>query len=210
MSHGNRTRKNEVLIRAVIFDCFGVLAGESWRPYRNKHFGTSGADFEWANKQMTDVSTGKLTPDAFIRNVCQRTGDDEIWFRDLLYRNPANEELFRYIRDELRSRYKIGLLSNVGSDRLRELFSDEQIGLFDQVVLSYQIGVAKPDKEAYLLAARRLGIEPNECVFVDDIQRYCDGAKTVGMVPIRYDDFETFRQQIDTILADYPSTISHG
>lgn len=59
------------MIRGVIFDCFGVLAEEAWTPYRNKHFGTDGAEFDWANQQMHKVSIGELTADEFVQIICK-------------------------------------------------------------------------------------------------------------------------------------------
>jgi FMN phosphatase YigB (HAD superfamily) len=51
----------------------------------------------------------------------------------------------------------------------------------DAVVLSFEVGVAKPDAGIYLTALERLRVAPDEAVFVDDQAAYCDGAKTVGM-----------------------------
>jgi putative hydrolase of the HAD superfamily len=51
----------------------------------------------------------------------------------------------------------------------------------DAVVLSFEVGVAKPDAGIYLTALERLRVAPDEAVFVDDQAAYCDGAATVGM-----------------------------
>lgn len=96
----------------------------------------------------------------------------------------ANEELFAFIKNNLKPHYQIGLLSNVGSDMLGDLFSDEQLKLIDEKVLSYQIGTVKPDPFAYETTALRLGVTCDECVFVDDIERFCTAAEDVGMKSI--------------------------
>jgi putative hydrolase of the HAD superfamily len=60
----------------------------------------------------------------------------------------------------------------------------ERLGLEDEadaVVLSFEIGVAKPDAGIYLTALEQLRVAPDEAVFVDDQTAYCDGATTVGM-----------------------------
>ncbi|MBB5155175.1 HAD-IA family hydrolase [Saccharopolyspora phatthalungensis] len=59
---------------------------------------------------------------------------------------------------------------------------------FDVVVLSGAAGVAKPNTEIYLLTARRLGLEPQQCVFVDDLHRNVVGAVAAGMVGIHHQD----------------------
>lgn len=188
------------MIKAIIFDCFGVLAKETWTPYRNEHFGTSGSDFEWANAQMERVSKGEFTADEFVAAVCDRTGSDRPWLKRLLHQNPPNDELFDYIRTELKPRYKIGLLSNVGSNRLRELFSDEQITLFDEKILSFEEGIAKPDIRVYEVAHRRLALRANECVFVDDIDRYCEGARMAGMKAVQYKSITQFTKDLTELL----------
>ncbi len=53
--------------------------------------------------------------------------------------------------------------------------------LFDAVVISADVGLRKPDREIFLLAAELIGLQPEECVFVDDLLHNADGARAVGM-----------------------------
>ncbi|PKW12542.1 HAD-IA family hydrolase [Saccharopolyspora spinosa] len=75
------------------------------------------------------------------------------------------------------------LVSNAGGLREPDLAD-----LFDAVVLSGAVGVSKPNAEIYLLAARRLGLEPGQCVFVDDLPRNVAGAVGAGMVGVHHCD----------------------
>lgn len=63
--------------------------------------------------------------------------------------------------------------------------------LFDAVVLSGVVGVAKPSPEIYRLTARRLEIEAEDCVMVDDLRRNVDGAVEAGMVGLHHRDVES-------------------
>ncbi|TDD51481.1 HAD-IA family hydrolase [Saccharopolyspora elongata] len=63
--------------------------------------------------------------------------------------------------------------------------------LFDTVVLSGAVGVAKPSLEIYRLTARRLGLEPRQCVFVDDLRRNVAGAIEAGMVGVHHRDVDS-------------------
>jgi putative hydrolase of the HAD superfamily len=56
--------------------------------------------------------------------------------------------------------------------------------LFDVVVISGEVGLHKPEPEIFRLAAHRLGVVPQECVFVDDLRENCAGAEAVGMTAI--------------------------
>jgi putative hydrolase of the HAD superfamily len=60
-------------------------------------------------------------------------------------------------------------------------------GLVDHMVLSCEVGAAKPDPQIYEIALDRLGVDAPEALFVDDQQRYCDGAAAVGMHAVLLD-----------------------
>ena len=53
--------------------------------------------------------------------------------------------------------------------------------LFDEIVISGQVGLRKPNRDIFELAVRTLGIPAGECVFVDDLQRNIDAAEEVGI-----------------------------
>ncbi|HRF28961.1 MAG TPA: HAD-IA family hydrolase [Candidatus Saccharibacteria bacterium] len=111
-----------------------------------------------------------------------------------------NTELLNFIRDELKPRYKIGFLSNVGDNLMDTLFTKEQQALFDDVVLSFEVGIAKPQPEIYELSAKNLGLDTTECVFVDDVQRYIDGAEVAGMEAILFTSTEQFKHDIAKLI----------
>ncbi|MGH2984279.1 MAG: HAD family hydrolase [Solirubrobacterales bacterium] len=79
---------------------------------------------------------------------------------------------------------RTGLISNSWSlDHYdRGLLAD----LFEEVVISAEVGMHKPQPEIYLLAAERLGVEPSACLFVDDLRENCEGAEAVGMTAVRH------------------------
>ncbi|MDR7301282.1 HAD-IA family hydrolase [Haloactinomyces albus] len=58
--------------------------------------------------------------------------------------------------------------------------------LFDVIVLSGVVGMAKPDVEIYRLTARKLGVAPYTCVFVDDLRSNVSGAVATGMVGVHH------------------------
>jgi putative hydrolase of the HAD superfamily len=75
-----------------------------------------------------------------------------------------------------------GLLSNswgVG-DYPRHLFP----GMFDAVVISAEVGMRKPEERIFRHAVEQLGLEPEECVFVDDLEANVTAAETIGMTGV--------------------------
>ena len=93
----------------------------------------------------------------------------------------VDSSLVAYIRS-LRSRYKTGLLSNALSD-LRDIVTKKwQIAdAFDDLVISAEVGLMKPDRQIYQLALERLGSEPEQAVFIDDSSTNVLGAHSVGI-----------------------------
>jgi putative hydrolase of the HAD superfamily len=111
-----------------------------------------------------------------------------------------NEELLAYIK-EIKPYYKIGLLSNIGSNWIRNSFlSDEEQNLFDEMVLSYEVSMAKPDPEIFELVAKRLGETPSECIMVDDSEGHSSAAGETGMTAIVYKNFEQLKSELDPLL----------
>lgn len=78
---------------------------------------------------------------------------------------------------------RTGLLSNADGFATNGFAS-----LFDAVVLSGEVGFGKPDLRIYLLAADRLGLVPEQCVFVDDLASNVRGAVRAGMVGVHHTD----------------------
>lgn len=66
----------------------------------------------------------------------------------------------------------------------REMFDQ----LFDAVVISGEVGLRKPDPEIFHLTVSKLGLDPPECVFVDDFQSNIAGAEAVGMKGVHHAD----------------------
>lgn len=188
------------MIKAIIFDCFGVLVSESWIAFKRRHFADDAAKAQEATDIMQQADAGLLSQPDFIRQVAELSGISEHEVVRELDGNLPNEALFAYIRDKLKPKYKIGMLSNAGANWLRELFTDEQLKLFDATALSYETGVTKPSPEAYEAAAGLLGVEPAEAVFVDDQERHCVGAREAGMPAILFTGAEQLQVDLEAVL----------
>jgi 2-haloacid dehalogenase len=68
--------------------------------------------------------------------------------------------------------------------------------LFDDIVLSGDVGVAKPDPAIYRLACERNAVEPNEVVLVDDSPANVAGARAVGLHALLFVDAQTLRRDL--------------
>ncbi|QQQ75671.1 HAD-IA family hydrolase [Saccharothrix sp. 6-C] len=72
--------------------------------------------------------------------------------------------------------------------------------LFDVVITSGDVGLAKPDRRIYLLAAERLGLPAAECVFVDDLAVNVRGAAAAGMVGVHHQSVRATLEELEILL----------
>ncbi|HOE35350.1 MAG: HAD family phosphatase [Chloroflexi bacterium] len=102
----------------------------------------------------------------------------------------------------LKGRYKLGILSNAG-DTTRMLLQEHYRlhEVVDDIVISAEEGLVKPEPEIYLLSARRLGTQPERCVFVDDLPENIRAAERVGMRGVLFTDTESSLARLDSLLA---------
>lgn len=101
--------------------------------------------------------------------------------------------------ERLRPRYRTSVLSNADSSLLDRLTNDHRIHhLFDDIICSADVGMAKPEPRIYAMAAQRLGLSPEQCVFVDDLESNVQAARDAGMhgVCFRIDLGHSLEQQL--------------
>lgn len=189
------------MIKAIIFDCFGVLTSDGWLPFKESHFGHDKELKQQVTNINKQVDAGLADYDDFIFSVAELAGVPPAQARAEIENNVADQQLFNYIESRLKPEYRIAMLSNAGANWLGELFSAQQVALFDAVSLSCETGFVKPDDRAYAHVAQTLGVASQECVFIDDQESYASGARDVGMQVIIYKNFEQCKSELEAILA---------
>jgi HAD superfamily hydrolase (TIGR01509 family) len=183
------------MIKAIIFDCFGVLAEDGWLPFKRKYIGEN----QELAQAVTDLGKqndyGMIGNNTYFAEAAKLIGVEEKQLREAVDKQVPNEDLFTYIKTELKPHYKIGLMSNANYDVVSKLFTPEQAGLFDASVMSFESRLVKPDPRMFQLMADRLGVEMHECIFIDDVERYCDAAEALGMTAIVYKNQEALERE---------------
>ena len=174
------------MIKAIIFDCFGVLTTEAWLAFKYAHFGNDPEKMTHATVLNHRFDARLISNKDFIGGIAELAGVREQAVSDALHGTELNEALLDFIRHGLKPHYKIGMLSNIGPDWLASMFSNDDLALFDAITLSYEIGFIKPDQRAYQAAVNRLDVTAEECIFIDDQERNVTAAKEQGMYGIVY------------------------
>jgi HAD superfamily hydrolase (TIGR01509 family) len=189
------------MTKAIIFDCFGVLTTEGFTVFRDKYFMDEPAKREQAVALMDEHTIGRTSYEVFSQRLGELAGVEREVVSEYLEGNKPNEPLFEFIRDELKPKYKIGMLSNTGADWVHEIFEPEQLELFDDIVQSYRLRLNKPDPRIYEAAAQNLGVEPKECVMVDDSRRAYEGALGANMQAVFYENFKQMKADLEKLLS---------
>ncbi len=180
--------------RAVIFDWGGVFTrrppGATRRAFeRRLGVEPGGLDALFKEEPWLLFSTGRQTQVDFWTQVCagfpvppDTATAMAVWTH--LFEAPKVRPQLVEVLHHLRGRAKLGLLSNAGLE-LRELLAP-LAGLFDDIVISAEVGFRKPESQIYRLALQKLGVEPAETLFIDDLPRNVDAARTLGLNAYRF------------------------
>jgi epoxide hydrolase-like predicted phosphatase len=199
-----------MVIRAVIFDLGGVLLRTENRTPRNQLADRLGLTCDELSAVIFDSLSahqavkGEITADEHWKAVQKALGipNDEFtkvpldfWGGDSL-----DEKLVNYLRD-LQPQYKTALLSNAWDD-LRQIIEEEwQIDdAFDEMIISAEVGLAKPDPRIYQKAIAALDVTTSEAVFVDDFVENVEGARALGMQAIQFKDTDQTLSDLNDLL----------
>jgi epoxide hydrolase-like predicted phosphatase len=197
-------------IRAVIFDLGGVLVRTEDRTSRSKLAKRLGLTYDELSALVFDsqsalkATKGEITAEEHWDEVCKALGLSkeeypqvplEFWGGDTL-----DHGLINYLRN-LRPQYKTALLSNAWDD-LRQMIEEvwKFDDAFDQILISAEVGLVKPDRFIYEKVLSELDVKPAEAVFVDDFPENVAGAKTVGLEAIRFISPEQALQDLERLL----------
>ncbi len=190
---------HKAMIKALVFDCFGVFYTDPVFAYMRDPQ-TPPQKSEALHVLDEQAARGTLSKDGFViqsaelLNVPTAEADQRFFHSD-----DRNEKLVELVR-ELRATYKVAMLSNIGGDMMDGFFTpEERENLFDTVVLSGDVKMAKPDKAIFELVCQRLGVELDEAIMIDDMQSTCDIAKTYGMQSVCYKDFEQCKDGLNVL-----------
>jgi epoxide hydrolase-like predicted phosphatase len=189
-------------LRGAIFDFGGVMTKSLFRRRRDAdpevvsllvffmndlrsiyHLPTSTHDLHL-------LETGKLSEAEFFKRLCARHAEagnppiDPARARSLVFAEypDASAAMVDTVRQLRGAGYRTALLTNNAREwepMWRSLIPVDE--LFDVVVDSSAVGLRKPDARIYELTCERLGLDPAECIFVDDLECNIDAAAALGM-----------------------------
>ncbi len=139
---------------------------------------------QFYNKFVEDLGL-KISYNEFVQNYC-----------DIFTRNIEIERMIK----SLKGKVKLVLLSN--TNVLQYEFARKKfkiIDLFDEYVLSYKVGMRKPNPFVFLQAVRKAGTLPFNCAYFDDISEFIYIARMLGIRAFQYTNTEKLRKDLKNI-----------
>ena len=197
-------------IKAVIFDLGGVLIRtEDHRPRQMlaDSLGVTVSDLEkifFGGESGDAAQRGDIPATEHWENVrvaLNLLPEEMDSARDTFFSGDVlDKELLDYIAN-LRPRYRTVALSNAFSDARYSLLSKWKIGeAFDQIYISAEMGMMKPDPRIFETVLSQLSLAPAAAVFVDDFAHNVQGAQAVGMQAIWFRNRELTMDALERML----------
>jgi putative hydrolase of the HAD superfamily len=205
--HGNGQRPGRPVPRGLITDWGGVLTVpvavavvawleadrielEGYRTVMREWLEAYGADGRM--NPVHALERGETEPEEFERLLAARlirvdgTAVSAAGMLTRMFSQMAPvEPMYELLRSLRNGGVLTGLLSNSwGNDYPRDLFT----GVFDSVVISSEVGMRKPEERIFRHALADLGLAPDQCVFIDDIEANVEAARALGMVGLHHRD----------------------
>lgn len=183
------------MIKALIFDCFGVLY---WDDLNRIYDLAGGEKAQDIGDLIRAHDHGYINEQQFFEQMSELTGvsSAEVETVNRNKQSPNNVMIARV--KELRQSYKTSLLSNMGYDTLESVFSTPvREALFDDVLISGEVGLIKPSEDLYKLALERLQVSADEVIFIDDRLVNLEGAQRLGMKTILFTTNQRFEQDLE-------------
>lgn len=187
-------------VRAVVFDLGGVLErveefeetlGAAWRA----RLGMSPEEFA---ASLAAIDPGKLAETGQMNEAeyaarcatCLRLSpaQQEEFIADMWdwYCGELDEELMAFAAS-LRPAVRTAIVSNSADGARREELSRYAFDdVFDPIIYSHEVGLAKPHPGIFELVCSRLDVAPAETIFVDDVPGHCEAARQIGMHAIQH------------------------
>ncbi|WP_201759761.1 HAD-IA family hydrolase [Bradyrhizobium sp. AC87j1] len=189
-------------IEAVIFDFGGVLTSSPFEAFARfeterglpvdiirRTNATNHLENAWAKFERAEVDID--TFDELFATESLALGA-EVRGRDVLplLQGDLRPEMVEALK-RIKAQFKTGCITNnlpanaIGSMTGRSLYIAEVMVLFDHVIESAKIGLRKPDPRIYRLMVETLKVDPNNCVYLDDLGVNLKPAREMGMTTIK-------------------------
>jgi epoxide hydrolase-like predicted phosphatase len=181
-------------LRGLLIDFGGVLTSSPFESFRAfceaegldpETIGRRFREDRGARDLLIGLETGALAEEEFETRFAALLGvEAPRLIERLMGGSVPEQEMLDAVLRARRAGVRTGLISNSwGTSRYDRAQLAE---LFDGVVISGEIGIRKPAREIYEMGAERIGLDPAQCVFVDDLPFNLKPAEELGMATVHH------------------------
>lgn len=186
------------MYKNVIFDFFEVIHQDPLAIWLEHHDYERKDGFEEICAQL---DLGQIDYATYLERIAalggQTAGQLIEYFDNLA---TVDEAMIELIKDLRTGGHRVGLLSNTHQEEIQPLLKRHDLTpLFDEIVISADVGLSKPDPKIFELMLERLGAEPAEAIFTDDNPKNVAGAETTGIKGVHFTTAESLRTELDKL-----------
>jgi len=182
-------------IKAVIFDLGNVLVNYDVEKAAKRFSAASGLSTREIWKRFflsrfeQAYTRGELSTREFHRIACKTLGVSmplavfRHYWNDIFWENPGMERLLVRIKKH----YPLYLISNTNALHYTYLKKNfKLLRHFDRKFPSHEMGARKPYLKIYRRVLKKIGLRPEEAVFIDDMKSFVEGARKAGMHAVHF------------------------
>jgi epoxide hydrolase-like predicted phosphatase len=198
------------MIRAIIFDFGRVISAPKpsslFRSYEDELGLEPGTinPIMFDSQAWQDALVGRKTVEEFWHEIGPELGLNSVKEVDAFrHRYRADEEINEGVLDvisRLHGNYKLAVLSNSPPGLAHWLADWKLLNFFEVVFCSGDEGIAKPDPNAFELTLERLGLQPDEAVFIDDTREHVEAAQKLGLQGILFTSAKELEEELNLFL----------
>lgn len=195
---------NSDKIQAIIFDMGHVFVDFEWEQVCHGFCQVFEIDSEAFKPILRHISTlgyetGHIDTAGLLKEVeklTQKTIAEE-HFHTLWNATFRENQTMAELLPRLKEKFPLYLLSNTNESHWNYLENTYNVSRhFDELVLSYEVGYAKPHDEIYLAAIKHTGKQAAECLFVDDLTANIEAAARLGLKTHLFTTPEKFQDSL--------------
>ncbi|MBM3723925.1 MAG: HAD family phosphatase [Acidobacteria bacterium] len=194
------------MIKALLFDLGGVIVPLDFQQLKRNFATLSGRSIPELEVRLaaTDLPVryerGDLDSASFHAELSRTIGLDlDFPAFDRLWNSlfPPGTLLPESLFQTLKQTHRLILLSNTNELHFRHLRATlPHLSHFHGFVLSYEVRVMKPDPGIFARAIEAAGCAPEECFYIDDVEKYVEGARTAGIDAVRFESAEQVEREL--------------
>jgi putative hydrolase of the HAD superfamily len=188
------------MIKNVIFDIGKVLTAFEWLKFMEEMFDDAAVREKitkavWESGWWKELDRGVIPEEEVLMHLREEAGE---YVESMNYAFDHLDKCFlrteysaNWVKELKALGYNVYFLSNYSKFVMRQApDSRDFLEFMDGGVFSCDVGLIKPDPAIYKALIDKYGLDPEECIFTDDVQANIDVARELGFRAIRFDGYE--------------------